>query len=387
MRKKSLELTDEMKSYIKRVTKVFSERRSYRNTYLKVSYEKGVRWYPIKQRFTERYGNMIYAKLRPLQGSVLHSFWTLTTKVDGTLGGFHQVNEKIKRGWADFRSLWSKDVRIDGKVVSKGIKAMDYLRVFELTKNFGMHIHIAIFNAIDEAMMVKLMIYWNKHHGWTKVYSFTGHEIQYERSEVSMIMHKYLSTDGFDYGRTMAWSSESWVTRVNGKYKIVFNEAEWVNAGSIAIKYVYKYMVKMPSIEKRAVLTDNRIRTYSCSKNVNGWLTSLVNDWKEKNSEDLGKVLDVEMDLVPSIEIKKRGDELMQKIKFRWEYSNIVNIMFSLDEEYFNFIDIPTDFRFDGSYAILNVRSDRLVHDATRGIEYHLRASVERYLSDGGGRW
>ena len=362
---KPVVLSPEMKAYVERVTKVFSARNSYRHTSLRVEFELGTRWYPLKQRFTEDYGNRIYSKLKPLQGSTLHSFWSLTTTVDGTLTGFYQVNARIKRAWMDFRSLWAKDVKIDGEVVAKGMKGVDYLRVFELTDNFGLHVHIAFFTPIDHPMMVKLIDYWNRKHGWVKVFAFTGHTIQYERSEVSEIMHHFMSSDGFDYGRTMAWGAESWVYE-NGEIK--FNEAEWVNAGSIVIQYVYKYMVKIPSIEKQAVLTDAHIRTYACSKNVNGWLSSMAEDWKNEHKEELGNVLETGLEFIPWIEAVSKSKNLWRKLRFRWKYSYIVEIVFPLDEEYKNFIVIPTDIRFNGTVAVLTVRSERSVYRAERGF-------------------
>ncbi len=379
-RSKRIELSPEMKAYVKRVTRKFSARNSYRHTYLRVEYKDGTRWYPLKQRFTEAYGNSIYAKLKPLQGSTLQSFWTLTTRVDGTLTGFKQVNYRMKRAWMDLRSLWAKDVKLDGRVIAKGMKGVDYLRVFELTDNFGLHIHIAFFTAMDQYMMVKLMDYWNRFHGNVKVFTFTGHTVEYERSEVSEIMHHFMSSDGFDYGRTMAWKSESWVYK-NGK--IVFNEPEWANAGSMVIKYVYKYMVKLPSIEKQAVLTDAHIRTYACSRSVSSWLTAMVEDWKLNHSEELGSVLETALEFVPWLEGVDRRKRFMQKMKFKREYSNIVEITFSLDEKCTNYIVIPTDVRFNGSVTVLSVRSRRSIYVSERGLEPISNSIVMEFPRDG----
>ncbi len=184
-----------------------------------------------------------------------------------------------------------------------------------------------------------------------------------------------MSSDGFDYGRTMAWRSESWVDSLG---KISFLKADWVNAGSTVIKYVYKYMVKVPSLKKKAVLTEAKIRTYACSRNINIWLMSMVNDWKEKNKEDLGKVLETGLTFVNTLEDQVKKDNLWQKLKYRWKYTFIVEIEFYLDGEYKNYITIPTICRFDGSVDILTIRGDRDGYHAERGIQrtYDIDESV-----------
>lgn len=339
MRKKSerVELTTEMRVYIKNITKKFLTHFStYENSYLKVSYDsEQIRWYPLKIRFTERYSKSIYAKLKPLRGSRLMSFWTLTSRIDGTKTGFHQQIQLVRKRWKDFRSLLAKDIK---KLGIKGVKKPSYLRVYEITDNYAIHIHVAFFNTIPEKIMIRLMEYWNRNIGFVKVYTFIDHEITFDQSLVGHMMRSYYGSSREIFGNVTAVRQESWIQ--DGK--AYFRHPKRVKSGSMVTQYVYKYMVKPQKVEKQAIIWSNRIRTYACSRGVSFWLRSLVDKFKEENKEQgLGNAINSRIDYVVDVEMSELVQKSYRRYMFKEEFLLTVNIMFKMDEIQKNFIELP----------------------------------------------
>ncbi len=369
-----------LNSLVKRYEKAYN---SYENTYLKVYYEKGIRWYPLKQRYSEDYQSAVYSRLKPLHGLLLHSFWTLTFAL-GRRYSF-QKHKKILNGyWKNFRSLWSKCLNVDGSIYrhnkgskfqcrqfkncrsySRGQKNMDYLRVFELTKNYVLHIHLAIFVHIDPIRLKALVKYWDKNVGFVKLFTYSDHMMSYVKTPIAMAMFSEFSNDEFPSVKMKAWMSESWVE----KNEIYFLPAIEVSVGSKVAKYVHKYMTKTPPIEHRAIFAKFHVRSYACSNLISKMLTSITEDWKDKQEkEELGMVIGTEMDFIPNEIMLDKKDMLVVEYKKRSKYTYIVEITFQMDEVDKNYITIPFSIDYVGVCSVYTPDSYRSVHWAERGI-------------------
>ncbi len=294
MRKKksTVKLTIGFRKYVDVVThKYLARRKALANTYLEVEYNthslfdenynrenNEMQYFPLKQRFTKAYGNSIYQKLKVLTGRNVYSFWTLTSRVDGSMMGFRDQHLLIKRGWRDFRSLMAK----------VGLKRVDYLRCYELTDKFGLHIHIAFYSVLSKLQIRKLAEYWDKHRGWVKIYHYHNHIRSWPKSSMKDAFEPYRK-DQTDYGQVHAIRRESWV--INNKLE--FGHPREVRIDGKVSKYVWKYMVKLASEEKQALLWDNRIRTYSVSQNLNKSIQNAREAWKEENYVERGYVIGV----------------------------------------------------------------------------------------------
>ncbi len=272
-------LTKGMQEYVDRITVAYLARRGdYTNTYLKVDYEKQTEYFPLKQRFTELYGNSIYNKLKVLDNLRLYSFWTLTTTVDGTKIGFDRVLDLIKKGWRDLRSLLAKN----------GLKNLLYLRVYELTKNYGLHIHVAFYSPMTEKQIVAIAKFWIRTRGHVKIFIYSSHISSYTTSVFKRAWSPYVN-EKMQTPQVMASRQESWVTGETLK----FGPAQQVRIDQKVSSYIYKYMVKRPNKSHQAVLSDNKIRTYSCSMELNKIVKLMREKFKKDNYVERGEVLQV----------------------------------------------------------------------------------------------
>ncbi len=297
------ELTKGMKDYIEKTTIAYNARRQdYSNTYLKVKYTTGTEYFPLKQRFTELYGNSIYNKLKVLDNLRLYSFWTLTTKVDGTVLGFHNVLDLVKKGWRDLRSLLAK----------KGLKKLLYLRVYELTKNYGLHIHVAFYSPMTEEQVIALSLFWRRTRGFVKIYVYSMHRSEFESSVVRDAWSPYVEPRLL-YPKVYAQRRESWVTG----NELIFSKPVDVRIDQKVSSYIYKYMVKRPNKSHQAVLSDNRIRTYSCSMQLNKLVKLMRDKFKEDNYVERGDVIDVSIYQMPWLEELEQMQDFYRKLKQR----------------------------------------------------------------------
>ncbi len=317
-----------MQAYLKKVTIAYSDRRQdYENTYLQVKYEQETAWFPLKQRFTRLYGNSIYNKLKVLEGLTLHSFWTLTTKVDGTLMGFHDVLSLVKNGWRDLRSLM-------GKI---GVKNVDYLRVYELTKNYGLHIHVAFYTRLSAREIKLLGEYWSRNIGFVKIYTYTNHRSVFKDNVFKEAWRVY-KEDQVIYPEVWADRRESWVT----DNKLIMGKATMIRIDQKVNKYIHKYMVKLPSLTMQAVISDNRLRSYACSRTLNKLVKIVRDKFKEDNYIDRGEILDTSIITVHWLEQMERMERVWNKVK-------------QLSKEqtpYFNTIELVLGFDGENKYTI-----------------------------------
>lgn len=285
-------MTKGFQKYVETVTtKYLARREAIANTYLEVEYSpvtlyddnynrenNDTQYFPLKQRFTKEYGNSIYQKLKVLTGLNIYSFWTLTSRVDGSMLGFQDQHLLIKKGWRDFRSLMSK----------VGLKRVDYLRVYELTDKFGLHIHIAFYSVLSTFQIKKLAEYWDRTRGFVKIFVYHNHVRSWPKSLLKDAFEPYRK-DNTDYGQVHALRRQSFVQ--NGI--IGFGSTQEVRLDGKVSKYVWKYMVKLASVEKQAILWDNRIRTYSVSQSLNKHIQTAREQWKEENKIDRGQVVNL----------------------------------------------------------------------------------------------
>lgn len=355
MRKKktTVELTKGFRKYLDDVTKKYRARRkSLANTYLKVEYSpvglystdynrenNEIEYFPLKQRFTEAYGNSIYQKLKVLTGKNIHSFWTLTSRVDGSMLGFQDQHMLIKKGWRDFRSLMSK----------VGLKGVDYLRCYELTDNYGLHIHIAFYQSMRPDQMEKLALYWNKHRGWVKTYVYNNHRRSWPKSLMKDAFEPYRKNE-LDYGAVHADRREMWF--VAGK--IGYRPAMNVRIDGKVSKYIWKYMVKLASDSKQAVLWDNRIRTYAVSKNLNKSIIRYREAWKEENKIERGFPVNIEVWKQNWVEEIEWALEFYQKLRDKSNWAETwatpiysIELVLSLHEFGQNKIHLEVSFNTD----------------------------------------
>ncbi len=348
-KKTTVELTIGFRKYLDIVTKKYLARReSLANTYLEVEYSpvglfskdynrenNDVEYFPIKQRFTKLYGNSIYQKLKVLSGRNLYSFWTLTSRVDGTMLGFHEQHELIKKGWRDFRSLMAK----------VGLRGVQYLRCYELTDNFGLHIHIAFYITMSEHQVKVLAEYWTKHKGFVKIFLYSNHHRVWETSVMKQAFEPY-KKDLIDYGQVWADRVETWV--VAGK--VGYRRSQKVRIDGKVAKYVWKYLVKVASVEKQAILWDNRIRSYACSKSLNASITIMRNDWKEKNKIERGYLVRVGMfkqRWLEDVQWQKEFSKKMHKKFIRPIDLNTIELVLSIHGFEKNKIHLEVSFNAD----------------------------------------
>ncbi len=384
-------ITEKQKAWLIKITEKYQERiTSFGDSYLKVYYQGGIRWFPLKRRFTPEYGSNLYSYLKPIQGLTIQQFWTFTFVADRRLR-FESMHKKILNGWSNLRSLWAKCVNKDGTTYthkrpplqykyndfpyfSKGIrisspggeryqctqfkkcrsferghKNVDYFRVLEFTKKLTLHIHLAVFTHFSRPRIIQISNYWTKNFAFIKLFTFSDHQIETKVSEVSIILHKFLGSDDLPTAKTYAQVSESWVK--DGKLR--FNPPEHQEVGGRVMRYVHKYMTKNPPLHHQAIFTKFRIRTFACSRKVSTILTSVRKAWVDsKPKEDLGQVMGTEIDFIPNEKSNKRFKEIFDRIAKRNKPMKkpkyIIDFQAGIDDFNKNDIIIPISFDDDG---------------------------------------
>lgn len=209
---------------------------------------------PLKNKFTEHYSRMIYARLYPLRLRRLYSFYTLTIRNTGSI---KNDNDRIRKGWKSFRSIMSR----------VGIKKPSYLKVYELTEKYVIHIHVAFFCGFTQVQHEELFRYWNSNYGFVKCIRFS--DFRQERHPLA----EFLA------GKDVVTYSKSWKSWYLTKQEILtWNmKGETRNDGK-ALSYVMKYMIKEPSLRKQAYIKYLRLRSYELSRD----LSALIKSFKEK---------------------------------------------------------------------------------------------------------
>lgn len=225
----------DQKSVTEIVGDYFKSNAEYAQNYLYVKWSTGKSdFFKMKVKFTDHYGQYVYASLQMVKLFQLSSFWTLTIRNTDNL---HQDNERIRKGWKSFRSILSRN----------GIKKPDYFRVYELTDKLRIHIHVAFYTDIDKYKIWTIADYWQRNYGFSYVYYFDNHD-----------------NDGLLGQTADRW--RLWYEKMRSHSLWIFEGNERY-AGRVN-QYVMKYMVKVPEFKKRAMIKYYRLRSYSVFRRI-----------------------------------------------------------------------------------------------------------------------
>lgn len=193
-------------------------------------------------RFSDQYAKRTAYRVYPLSDLFVHSFWTLTFRGFGGMSASpHDYFNKMRgvsKAWGQFRAY----------VAKMGIK-IDYIRSYEVSKSGMLHIHVGVYTLMSNAEVEKLYRYWHYKFGWVKVFIFTGDTSYYS----------------FFIDDVLEW-------REDNKRK-----SDKMNVG-----YIWKYMLKPPSIRDMAILSWFRVRSYSASFG----LRSFLRKWESRTSAE-----------------------------------------------------------------------------------------------------
>ena len=235
-------------------------------------------------KYTEKYDKQVLYKIYPLRNLKLNSFLTITTKAADDLQEWHyQMQNGIRPTWK---------ASLD-KLKDMGLRKLEILRTYELTKKFTLHGHVAIFSELKKEELQKLCEYYDRKFGLQKAYFFENHQKKKFRNK---------KTGRFEIGME-AEVLESWIhdgkclekkiCLKKGARNHVEGKFEWINIGKeridrTMINYLVKYMVKLPSKEHQAVLRAYNVRTYDPSKALRSRLAKIAKPLSEKNWVKIG---------------------------------------------------------------------------------------------------
>ncbi len=197
-------------------------------------------------RFTETYKNRVMYKFYHTLDMKLYYWITLTT-VPYTGNSIYDYASKFK---SDLAKLWKRFYDYQKKY-DKDIK---FIRVYELTKNNTLHVHVAIFSKLTDNILKKNIVLQNNTFGFVKAYKYVGHELKSFKSKDNQTWYETYVSKYYE-----SWYKDG---KVSWKYKGM------QRSSNKTMNYVLKYMNKNGSQLHHALFTFFRVRTYAISRNI-----------------------------------------------------------------------------------------------------------------------